>query len=82
MENTYGVMKSNLAWFYSDDVQSEEGVASVVGILEAIGAHEYTVKVTGDYVQEADRILTGLPLGRSAAQDFGRILHFITERNF
>ena len=82
IENTSGEMKKNLTRFYNDGVQDEEGVASVVRILEAIGAREYTVKVTGHYIREAERILTDLPLGQSAVQDFSRIFHFIAERDF
>jgi geranylgeranyl diphosphate synthase type I len=82
MENASGDMKQNLIRFYSDGVLAEETAASVVGILEAVGAREHTAIMTGHYASEAKGILTNLPISRSAMQDFNQILHFIVERDF
>jgi len=82
MENVSGGMKKDLLRFYSDGVQAEEAVNTVVGILEKTGAREYTVKMTGHFVREAEKVLSNLPVGRAAIQDFVRVLHFIAERDF
>jgi len=82
MEKATGVTRQDLMRVYNDGVLGEADVASVLSILEGVGAREYAEDLTEHYARQAEEAVTGLPISRSVRQDFLEVLRFTATRTF
>lgn len=75
-------LRKELINIYQNGALTEDGVASVLRILEVAGAQAAAEKMAEGYCQQAEQTIDKLAIAPSARHDLQELLHFLAERNF
>jgi geranylgeranyl diphosphate synthase type I len=82
LERAMGKTKTALLNIYEKEVIDDQDLDAVLGILDNLGAQDYTQRIAHKYFDGALEEIPGLPLVPARARELVEIAGFVVERDF
>jgi geranylgeranyl pyrophosphate synthase len=82
LEKAEDGLRKELVNIYQNGALGKNGIAIVLGILEAVDVQRQAQKMVEKYCDEAMEVIDKLVLLPSARHSLKELVHFLAERNF